>query len=66
MAKLSQQTLSPSPFITYRDPETGLWLIENLRDSENYNHACDSISGDHRLQQNLSNSTSTEEKIIPR
>jgi hypothetical protein len=27
MAKVSSQPLQPNPFATYRDPNTGLWLI---------------------------------------
>lgn len=27
MATLSNEPLQPNPFITYRDPETGLWLV---------------------------------------
>ncbi|MGB3694312.1 MAG: hypothetical protein WA865_04150 [Spirulinaceae cyanobacterium] len=28
MAKLSNQPLQPNPFVTYRDPITGKWLVE--------------------------------------
>jgi hypothetical protein len=27
MAKLSSQPLKPNPFITRRDPQTGMWLV---------------------------------------
>jgi hypothetical protein len=27
MAKVSDEPLQPNPFITYRDPKTGLWLV---------------------------------------
>lgn len=27
MAKVSNEPLQPNPFITYRDPKTGLWLV---------------------------------------
>lgn len=27
MAKASQKPLQPNPFNTYRDPETGLWVV---------------------------------------
>jgi hypothetical protein len=27
MAKMSDEPLQPNPFITYRDPKTGLWLV---------------------------------------
>jgi hypothetical protein len=38
MAKVSHEPLQPNPFITYRDPKTGLWLVirETIsRDKEN-------------------------------
>ncbi len=28
MAKLSNQPLQPNPFIAYRDPLTGRWVVE--------------------------------------
>ncbi|MEA5536533.1 hypothetical protein [Crocosphaera sp. XPORK-15E] len=27
MAKTSEQPLQPNPFCTYRDPQTGLWVV---------------------------------------
>ncbi|WP_198648437.1 hypothetical protein [Cyanothece sp. BG0011] len=27
MAKTSQQPLQPNPFRTYRDPQTGVWVV---------------------------------------
>lgn len=27
MAKVSNEPLQPNPFLTYRDPQTGLWII---------------------------------------
>ncbi|MEA5508965.1 hypothetical protein VB715_04235 [Crocosphaera sp. UHCC 0190] len=27
MAKTSEQPLQPNPFRTYRDPQTGLWVV---------------------------------------
>jgi hypothetical protein len=27
MAKLSDEPLQPNPFRTYRDPDTGLWVV---------------------------------------
>lgn len=27
MAKVSNEPLQPNPFITYRDPKTGFWLV---------------------------------------
>lgn len=27
MAKASDQPLQPNPFCTYRDPQTGLWVV---------------------------------------
>ena len=31
MAKLSNQPLQPDPFITYRDPMTGQWIVEKTQ-----------------------------------
>ncbi len=27
MAKVSNEPLQPNPFLTYRDPQTGLWIV---------------------------------------
>jgi hypothetical protein len=27
MARVSEAPLNPNPFITYRDPQTGLWVV---------------------------------------
>ncbi|WP_013321695.1 hypothetical protein [Gloeothece verrucosa] len=27
MAKYSDPNLQPNPFVTYRDPQTGLWVV---------------------------------------
>lgn len=27
MAKLSNEPLQPNPFLTYRDPDTGRWVV---------------------------------------
>lgn len=27
MAKYSNPNLQPNPFVTYRDPQTGLWVV---------------------------------------
>ena len=37
MAKLSSRPLRPNPFHTYRDPETGKWLIVDSAASETHN-----------------------------
>lgn len=35
MAKLSSQLLNPNPFVSYRDPKTGMWLIVQTTKVEN-------------------------------
>ena len=37
MAKLSSCPLRPNPFHTYRDPETGKWLVVESASSETHN-----------------------------
>jgi hypothetical protein len=34
MAKLSSQPLKPNPFITRRDPKTGMWLVIESESTE--------------------------------
>jgi hypothetical protein len=49
MAKLSSQPLKPNPFITRRDPKTGMWLViepestEKLPENDK-NHSKDLIN----------------------
>ncbi len=49
MAKVSHANLQPNPFITYRDPQTGLWKVlksasANLNNSPNEYELQDSKS----------------------
>lgn len=41
MAKLSSRPLRPNPFHTYRDPETGKWLVVESVSSET--HYCSNL-----------------------
>ncbi len=37
MARVSNQPVKKSPFTTYRDPQTGKWIIEKCQENEKSN-----------------------------
>lgn len=42
MAKSSNPNLQPNPFVTYRDPQTGLWVVVHsaaIAESSTSNHS---------------------------